>query len=62
MLDYHHKNPLEKEFTIGRASTRSQEALQEEISKCIILCANCHREFHHLNKSKELSLEEYLLI
>ena len=62
VLDYHHKDPLEKEFTIGRASTRSQESLQEEIDKCVILCANCHREFHHLNKLKNLSLEEYLLI
>ena len=60
VLDYHHRNPLEKEFTIGSTSTRTQESLQKEIDKCVVLCANCHRAFHYLNKQNEISLEDFL--
>jgi lysyl-tRNA synthetase class I len=43
-LDFNHKNPLEKSFSIGARSTGlTIEQLKEEISKCEILCANCHR-------------------
>lgn len=60
LLEYHHKNPNEKEFTIGRLKKGSYDVLQEEIDKCIVLCANCHREFHYLNKINNLSIEEYI--
>ena len=36
-----------------------QDALVE-INKCIPLCANCHREFHYLNRETGITLEEYL--
>ena len=61
VLDFHHKDPNEKEFTIGRTGTRMTMALQNEIDKCVVLCANCHREFHYLEKQKKISLEEFLL-
>lgn len=38
-------NPLEKEFTIS-GGTRSFESLKLELDKCVLLCANCHRELH----------------
>ena len=44
-LEFHHINPLEKEFTIS-GGTRSFESLKLELDKCILLCANCHRELH----------------
>ena len=53
VYDFHHINPLEKEFAIG-ASNRSYERLKEEARKCVMLCANCHREVHA--KLKELDL------
>ena len=44
-LEFHHINHLEKEFTIS-GGTRSFESLKLELDKCILLCANCHRELH----------------
>lgn len=43
-LEYHHLN--DKEFSVSRGSKRgmSIERIQEEIDKCILLCANCHRK------------------
>jgi predicted HNH restriction endonuclease len=45
-LDFHHLIPSEKENTIGRMATYSKESLKKELSKCIPLCANCHRTRH----------------
>lgn len=43
-LDFDHINPLEKNFTIGtKYLTVSKKRLLQEIEKCRILCANCHR-------------------
>lgn len=50
ILDFHHRNPEEKEYGIADNSRISFEKIQEEIKKCDCLCANCHREWHYLNK------------
>jgi len=44
-LEFHHLNPHEKDSSI-RFTSCSREKLLEEISKCILVCANCHREIH----------------
>lgn len=49
-FDFHHINPDEKEDNINNMN--KEEALQE-LNKCTILCANCHRIFHHKLKLKE---------
>ena len=41
-LDFHHKDPGEKEFRISRCS--SFERGKREVEKCVLLCSNCHRE------------------
>jgi hypothetical protein len=48
-LDFHHRNPKEKEISIPFAihSGWAIKKIQEEIDKCDILCANCHRWYHH---------------
>ena len=44
-LDLHHLNPKEKDFGIGdKGYTRSWEIVKTELDKCILVCANCHRE------------------
>lgn len=47
-LDYHHIDPSTKEYTVGKmvAQRLSWELIEREISKCILLCANCHRIEH----------------
>lgn len=45
VLQFHHINPDEKDFTISRKSY-SLERLKKEVDKCILVCANCHIEIH----------------
>lgn len=44
-LEFHHLDPQEKDFTIS-GGTKSFKLLKPEVDKCILLCANCHREIH----------------
>lgn len=48
-LDFHHSNPEDKVFMINMHSIgiKNNEQLVEELNKCILLCANCHREIHY---------------
>jgi len=46
-LEFHHVEKEEKDFGISaRGYTRSWTKIREEIKKCILLFANCHREIH----------------
>lgn len=55
-LEFHHINPAEKKFSIGRMKDfMSWRLLKEEIAKCRVLCANCHRKEHYEEKEKEPS-------
>ena len=50
-LEFHHRDPSEKEFSIGHLISLRWSRLQIELDKCQLLCANCHRELHfNLNK------------
>lgn len=46
-LDFHHINPNEKEKAISEMISCSIDKIKEEINKCIVLCANCHRKLHN---------------
>jgi len=44
-LDFHHID--KKKFGLSeKGMTRSWEKTKEELDKCILVCANCHREIH----------------
>lgn len=62
LLDYHHLDPSIKENTIARltSNTSSLQKIEEEIGKCIVLCANCHRDFHYLKNKNGITIQEYL--
>ncbi|OGG06193.1 hypothetical protein A2872_04460 [Candidatus Gottesmanbacteria bacterium RIFCSPHIGHO2_01_FULL_42_12] len=46
-LDLHHRDNSIKEFGLSvRGLTRSWEKIKLEADKCVLVCANCHREIH----------------
>ena len=44
-FDFHHTDPLIKDFSIATKMT-SWKAIVKELDKCVLLCATCHREVH----------------
>ena len=49
-LDFHHVDPSKKEANIHKLLQSGRYSkVKEEIKKCIVLCANCHR-IHHFNE------------
>jgi hypothetical protein len=45
-LDLHHRDAGQKDFALSAAYSRSLRAIQRELTKCDVLCANCHLEEH----------------
>lgn len=52
-LEFHHLDPMEKDFEISnyKINTKNVKTLdaniKNELDKCVLLCANCHREIHN---------------
>ncbi len=57
-LEFHHLNPKEKDFSIGRSMNKSWGVLIKELDKCVLLCSNCHSEIH--SKQTDEKLLEYI--
>ena len=52
-LEFHHFQKTGKDFGISaRGYTRSWSKIKQELDKCILLCANCHREIHSGENNK----------
>lgn len=49
-LEFHHIDPNEKDFNLTKVRILSwdnqKERIIKELDKCILVCANCHREIH----------------
>ena len=54
-LDFHHVNSENKKFNCGINGLirHSSKDYVNEISKCILLCRNCHGEIHALKEELE---------
>lgn len=59
VLEFHHKDSDTKEFTISQNINRSWRKVFDEIQKCELLCANCHREKHAL-QNDDLIVNEFI--
>ena len=46
-LDFHHRNPTDKEFQWQRLRLRPWPQVLLELDKCDLLCKNCHQEKHY---------------
>lgn len=57
MIDFHHLEPSKKDISISDASISK---IKSESKKCILLCRNCHAEFHYMEKTQNISIKEYL--
>lgn len=57
-LEFHHIDEANKSFSISETTfSKSLDELKEEVDKCMLVCANCHRELH-AEKEKE-KLDNY---
>ena len=55
MFDFHHIDPSTKEFGLSEFGyTRSKLRCEKEAQKCIMVCANCHREIEYSGKPYSL--------
>ena len=62
-LDFHHIDPAQKDFSISDALYKlhyTRELIVAELEKCIVLCANCHRIFHHEERVYGVNIQEFL--
>jgi hypothetical protein len=54
VLDFHHNNPDEKHDEVSILIRKgSKKKILEEIEKCSVLCANCHRDLHFNEKNSK---------
>ena len=64
LLDFHHRNPTEKDFCLSDKTRTNLENFKEELEKCDVLCGNCHREWHfierHSYKFYPITYDEWL--
>ena len=56
-LEFHHLNPDKKEFNISKYSGNNNITYEMalELTRVILICANCHREVHAGIRAKEIS-------
>jgi len=53
-LEFHHIDPTQKDFSLSsKGHCTSWDKVKKELDKCVLVCANCHREIHeNLNVKK----------
>tara|TARA_R110000782_G_C14621619_1_gene393317 strand:+ start:111 stop:608 length:498 start_codon:yes stop_codon:yes gene_type:complete len=53
VYDFHHLDPSVKEYNLGdRLRKKDFSGLEQELKKCVLLCANCHRIRHFTERDK----------
>ncbi len=57
-LDFHHLSRATKKSDVLTMAASGAKMQLEEVMKCVVVCANCHRKVHALEKTKEESNED----
>ena len=61
LLEFHHLDPSTKDGDVSTlAKTKGKRAVWDEIAKCVVLCKNCHSDFHHLERTYQTCIFDYL--
>lgn len=53
IYDLHHRDPSAKDFSIGDVIRRKWKTLLPEVAKCDLLCSNCHRIRHDVERKEQ---------
>ena len=53
VYDFHHLDPSQKDFKLSSVRSMNLDLIDQELSKCIMLCSNCHRVRHWLPRKEE---------
>lgn len=54
VLDFHHTDPSTKEIEISSLVSKcSKSWLMQELKKCVVLCASCHRHRHYIESNPD---------
>lgn len=61
-LSFHHINPKTKRFNISsvKYAGYSFYTMCREIKKCVVLCHNCHSDYHYYDNKKDKSVQYFL--
>ena len=61
VLDFHHAESNTKDWNIGELKhTGKFTQIKKEIEKCVLLCKNCHYDFHYKERINNITIEQYL--
>lgn len=63
-LDFHHRDGAEKTASVSAmvSNGRSKASIREEIERCDVLCANCHRKEHADYRFERLGIEPSVMV
>lgn len=53
IYELHHHDQKGKETHIGKIIHHSWAKVEKEARKCVLVCANCHRTIHHLERERK---------
>lgn len=51
-LSFHHINGFKKEENVSKLCRKGIRAVKHELSKCQVLCLNCHAKLHYKKDHK----------
>ena len=60
-LEFHHQDHTKKDFSLSKKGyTYGLDKAKKEVDKCILVCSNCHRDFHYQEKQNDITIKAYL--